>query len=67
MDELKPCPFCGCEHPIINENAQFGGMSVIMCDGCGVIASFRGNERKEQAVETWNTRASGWISVKEDE
>lgn len=46
-EELKPCPFCGCE------NIQRVGFDTALCPSCD--ASHQENK--------WNTRATGWISV----
>lgn len=60
-DELKPCPFCGCED-IDEYEGDFG--NGVYCMNCGAMMGepihmeFRTNERVsyEQAIEAWNTR-----------
>ena len=68
---LKPCPFCGSEAQL-----EYCGTSrcfrmhtaKVECSACGVIGdsggSFKSGEDAEcDAINKWNTRASGWISV----
>lgn len=58
-EELKPCPFCGCEKIILNENAApFGWKhrNVYQCYECGCVCPTRA-ETKENAAKIWNTRA----------
>lgn len=60
-EELKPCPFCGCED-IDEYEGDYG--NGVYCMNCGAMVGepihmeFRTNERVtyEQAAEAWNTR-----------
>lgn len=52
MTKIKSCPFCGSE----KVKAQHGvGMVMILCYKCGATVSFYEKERKEQAIEAWNS------------
>lgn len=53
MYKTKPCPFCGNE-VLVRE--MMGGVTGIDCQGCGAIASFRGNESPLKAILAWNKR-----------
>jgi Lar family restriction alleviation protein len=57
MEELKPCPFCGSEDIELFENND------IECIGCGVVMPYICVDDDIDAVDAWNRRASGWISV----
>ena len=50
MDELKACPFCGCEEI---GNIIFNGVFTIGCTEC--IARMRG-DNEENLIKAWNTR-----------
>lgn len=66
MSELKPCPFCGNTRPqreeVFDNFDESHYCSEVRCPGCFV--EVEGNVHKEADVK-WNTRASGWISVKD--
>jgi len=48
--EIKPCPFCGC-----NDLAKkIGYFSSIHCNGCDAIGPMTKN--KDEHIEKWNTR-----------
>lgn len=51
-NELKPCPFCGFQHPATIES---GGRAYVECPLCGAGTSSR--ETEEDAMAAWNTRA----------
>lgn len=51
-NELKPCPFCGFQHPATIES---GGRAYVECPLCGAETSSR--ETEEDAMASWNTRA----------
>jgi len=74
MSELKNCPFCGGE-AIQNEPEQHGGMGgeyesvTIVCKECRVKLHGRGDNwatAEQEAIDAWNTRADGWISVEDE-
>lgn len=60
MSELKNCPFCGGIDIDITDD--FYGCHVY-CISCH--AKTKDYWTKEETIEAWNTRADGWISVKE--
>lgn len=56
MDNLKPCPFCGCEADLSNvsvETKDGKKLWSVECTDCGVILD---RVTKEEAVEAWNHR-----------
>jgi Lar family restriction alleviation protein len=53
-EELKPCPFCGCEASREFFSTGGNGWS-IFCDGCH--ASSATCDLKADAERAWNTRA----------
>lgn len=59
--ELMPCPFCGGEAHVIDENALFEGIAfVVGCDTPECHANVtcgRMYDSPEKAVENWNKRA----------
>lgn len=57
-NELKPCPFCGFQHPITIES---GGRVYVECPLCGAETSSR--ETEEEAIEAWNTRAERTCTI----
>ena len=56
MQKPKPCPFCGSDHLTVKQNPQLDGMTFIVCEACGLVASFHGNERREKTIAAWNQR-----------
>ena len=52
-EELKPCPFCGGEAFLYEQN--FADKYVIVCEDCCVK---RTSEIKEYVIKKWNTRQS---------
>ena len=55
-EELKPCPFCGCEARIYEEGIKYG----VTCIGCP--AQMEGDDwpeyvTLEEIVVLWNKRA----------
>jgi Lar family restriction alleviation protein len=52
MEEIKPCPFCGCKEVEIcrtNINACW-----VRCNGCG--SDSNSNPTRKTAIEIWNNR-----------
>lgn len=56
MDELKPCPFCGGTDLVVKRRSDLDGMTFIICESCGVVTSFHGNELHLAAMAAWNRR-----------
>ena len=61
MDELNPCLQCGGKAEPYECHSGFS----IFCPACdtGIIDS---NWTESKAVEIWNTRVDGWISVEDN-
>ena len=68
-EKLKPCPFCGGEprrvdlDDIDETDSNFGG-SLIECTQCGACSPVH-FEFKENLLDSWNTRATGWRPIEE--
>lgn len=61
MAELKPCPFCGNEFPMLDNSQGYGWQ--IKCPSCEITFSrdsyaFRGELGKTRLFEAWNRRAT---------
>uniref|UniRef100_C6BC92 Restriction alleviation protein, Lar family n=1 Tax=Ralstonia pickettii (strain 12D) TaxID=428406 RepID=C6BC92_RALP1 len=54
MNDLLPCPFCGCTINLI-EASNGHESHFVFCDGCG--AEGPAAKDRPYAVERWNTRA----------
>lgn len=60
FDELKPCPFCGGEAPIVVKEVQYPDTPharmwyAVECNACDVVGDWDLGE--SGAVEKWNTR-----------
>lgn len=56
-NELKPCPFCGGNRPLLNESLTnfYEEVYYVICEDC----QCRGKSCrcKEKAIEAWNRRA----------
>ena len=50
MAELKPCPFCGSTHIVVEE---YEGLYSVACIECN---SRTGLKDKKEAIKIWNTR-----------
>ena len=55
MEELKPCPFCGC-YPILRQDASDWKVECIG-EGCECLPSTWFWDTKEDAIKAWNRRA----------
>lgn len=57
MAELKPCPFCGDENPIVKTEmvSELGfSYTKVQCWACG--ASISAYSQEERAIMEWNRR-----------
>lgn len=52
-NELKPCPFCGCEHVSIKPNIHTG-LNRAVCEGCWATSVC--STSREVIVAAWNRR-----------
>lgn len=60
MEELKPCPFCGCE--ATHEYDSDWGL-VVRCTLCGAIMTDTLYPIKQEAITAWNQRAERTCKV----
>ena len=62
--ELKPCPICGSEVNMIEENV---GEYTVVCHGCQVLMIADDVSSKDDAIERWNNRVNEpeWILIKD--
>ena len=64
MDELKPCPFCGCQNLYVVTVEMQGYETVgIFCNNCKQTVILEDNEweginwkSRNKAIEAWNRR-----------
>jgi len=54
LEQLKPCPFCGCKKPMVLDNTGWND-TYIECRTCGVSTSEYKN--RKEAIVNWNSRA----------
>ena len=54
--KIKPCPFCGGEAHIYQDEAGGHYLTEVICNDCKVGLERWGKTSKEQAVEAWNRR-----------
>jgi len=60
---ITRCPFC-CSDDITLYTGAYGGVSYqLLCHRC--LADGPAESTKEKAIESWNRRTDGWISVKD--
>ena len=68
--DIKPCPFCGNEKPVLMTRRGIDGWRdyfYVLCDfnDCGCGASGQWNHYADLAIEAWNRRATApavvWI------
>lgn len=57
--DLLPCPFCGSDRVMVTNPTMWQAW----CKNCKAIGAT--NLTKQEAIEAWNTRASGWIPCSE--
>ena len=64
--ELKPCPICGSEVNMIEENV---GEYIVVCHGCQVLMIADDVSSKNEAIERWNNRVNEqkWIPIEQKE
>lgn len=53
--ELRPCPFCGTDKPVLSNNQLH--CWEVFCRNCGASMSVQVHQRDDEAVIAWNTRA----------
>ena len=53
-EELKPCPFCGCESERLEMKTRDDGFYFVYCPCCGAQSAAVIN--KETATSSWNWR-----------
>jgi len=63
-DKLKPCPICGSEVNLIEEDV---GEYTVVCHGCQVLMIADDVSSKNEAIERWNNRVNEpkWIPIEE--
>ena len=63
-DKLKPCPICGSEVNMIEENI---GEYTVVCHGCQVLMIADDVSSKKEAIDRWNNRIHEpkWIQIEE--
>jgi Lar family restriction alleviation protein len=64
--KLKPCPICGSEVNMIEENV---GEYTVVCHGCQVLMIADDVSSKNEAIERWNNRVNEpkWIPIEQQE
>ena len=50
MEDIKPCPFCGCRAGVYQ---AYDGLWCVQCDGCGMTTLYGD---KEAVIRWWNHR-----------
>jgi len=65
-NKLKPCPICGSEVNMIEENV---GEYTVVCHGCQVLMIADDVSSKNEAIERWNNRINEpkWIPIEQQE
>lgn len=55
--ELKPCPFCGGEVKMDNEQITATiTVDYFICEKCGATVHFEYADKTAESIEAWNTR-----------
>jgi Lar family restriction alleviation protein len=60
MSELKPCPFCGGDARL---DEQEIGVHFVHCPACDVDGPWRGQGAKDAIIAAWNSRATDWQDI----
>ena len=60
-EKLKPCPFCGGEAHLINNNDYMtahkpNDIYYVMCLNCRAKTNFFYTDDEQEAINAWNTR-----------
>ena len=63
MDKLRECPFCGGENVFLEDGWNDYNVFQVICKDC--VMPYGEINSKQEAIDAWNTRADGWISVDE--
>ena len=75
MEELKPCPFCGCDclYVVTIEQRRYDTLG-IFCNNCKQTTILEENEwegnndtTRERAIKAWNRRAGNAVDMEEGE
>jgi Lar family restriction alleviation protein len=62
MNELKPCPFCGEDNPIMQvDKEEYSLTYCVQCWHCDCRTDDYPNE--EEAIERWNRRADNGTTL----
>lgn len=57
QEQLKPCPFCGSEVSVYNNEFDYENLFWIECEECeGMSVSTKSMDDLEEVIDTWNTR-----------
>ena len=54
-EKLKPCPFCGGEAEVYENEYENITLFMVACKNCGI--STAGYDYEEDAIKDWNRRA----------
>lgn len=55
MDELKPCPFCGCKARVLTTSDFYYEVLCLNLE-CKINPATRFYKKEEEAIEAWNRR-----------
>jgi len=62
--ELLPCPFCGSTDLDVGDASNYEG-AYVWCNSDFCAACGPPTGKRKLAIEAWNRRANGWISVED--
>lgn len=66
MSEIKACPFCGGNNIYVDGYEHDAGVRWrVVCLDCMGMVDPGTIQQKYRAIEAWNSRSEGWISVSE--